>query len=397
MPKTMDEFNDPASLTAQSRPSGQREGGLEVRLVGPAVLALESGLDNASVPQEWQAHALLHEHYFCTLPPALWDLLETELGREVFDADLIQFERILSNRNGDHASRVGFFQSQPIPFQGLVPLPLPQWSDEQIRNAGMEPAQVAHGLRVFDEQYAPALSRFRAGYAGWLLTNPQFLREHDELLGNHLEVIRRYGICNAGSLAPTARGGLHEARLEDPAWPPFDEACRALFQRWRLWGLAGPYLPEPLMPLMAGIFPWSAIERLMDAGGIFFLPDTMPIPSRDQLRLMLDSTLHKGPKPDHLEAWLHLVRAGNSARNQLDRESRLFPLTHFFSLLQDRHASALDRNLGRTEAAFAEFFQVSKSSIHTDLIEIRQRLHAYEPRRILLARTIDDELLQRLD
>src|SRR5262245_45285627 len=98
----MDEFNDPFSLATQSRATGRIEEGREVRLVGPPILASDPRLNNASVPQELQNHPLLQEHYFYTLPPALFDLLLHKLGEELFDAELLELEQALSIRNGNH-------------------------------------------------------------------------------------------------------------------------------------------------------------------------------------------------------------------------------------------------------------------------------------------------------
>lgn len=370
----MNESTDPLHLALQSRPTGQTEEGREVRLVGPPILAQDDRLIDASVPAELRAHPLLQGKYFYTLPQDVWELLRKEMGANAFDEELFQVEWDLSLRNGDHSNRVGFFRELPITFQGLRSMPKHQWSDEQVRATGMTKAQVDHALRVMQERDEGPMKRFRLGYIGWLLTNSLFLQEHDRLLTTHLETVRRYGTRGAGSLAPTAPGGLNEERLSDPEWHAFHEAAQPFLLRWRLSGLAGPYLPEPMMPLMAGVFPLSAIERLMETGGVFFLPDTVPIPSRDELRGMLNDVLHRDDHPAHLDEWMEMARADNPARNQLDRFARWPVLVHFCRILRDRHPGALKRNLGRFETAMGKLLGTSKSTIHQDLVTIRERI-----------------------
>lgn len=381
----MNEFEDTFSLAAQSRATGFRENEQAIRCAGPTNLNLETKMNNASVPSELQHDRLPTDSYFYTLPPKLWDALLEHVGRSAFDAKLLELEETSAKQNGDHSHRVGFFQSFPVTLCGLVDLPSPPWTDEYLRAAGMDPVQVRYSLNVCKEQYGSMLSRSRSSYLGWLLTNPKFLQEHDQLLKEHLETVQRYGLWNLALRKTAVRGGLFEERLEDPHWHRFVDACRPFLQRWRLARLVGPYLPEPVTLQMSGLVSKSDLEWMMETGGIFYLPDTIPIPSRDQLRKLLDDSLHKGPKPVHLEDWLKIVNAGNTARNRLDREARLFSLWHFYQLLVDRHATALKNNRGRVEDAFAQFFGVDKATIHHDLVEVPKRLAGYERRRLLLA------------
>ena len=130
----------------------------------------------------------------------------------------------------------------------------------------------------------------------------------------------------------------------------------------------------------------------MRAGGVFYLPDTMPIPSRDQLRGMLDDALHRKEQPAHLNEWLQMVRAGNSARNQLDPFARAFEVQHYCRVIHQRHPAALINNTGRFEEALARFLNVSSqlgsenawgrigSTAHgrSDVITLKSRQHLHE-------------------
>ena len=253
-------------------------------------------------------------------------------------------------------------------------MPLPQLSDDDMTAIGMDPLAARHSLRTYSERDAEPLRRFRQGYIGWLISNRQFLDEHDALLAAHAQVVRRLGTDCVGFIRPSGTILSDTEPAPDPRLAEFNPACEAFLTHWRLLSLPGPYLPIPLQPLMAGNFPQTVVSQLTRAGGVFFLPDTMPIPSRDQLRGMLDDTLHRGERPEHLGEWLEITRAGNNARNQLDRFGRLFEVQHYWRILHDRHPAALEGNIGWLEVALGEFFRLSDQTIHSDLIEIRRRL-----------------------
>jgi len=104
------------------------------------------------------------------------------------------------------------------------------------------------------------------------------------------------------------------------------------------------------------------------------LPETMAIPSREQLRGLLVDSLHRGADSQHLDEWLHIIRATNPARTQMDRFARLFEIQHYWRILHARHEAALNGNTGKIEAALGQVFDISTETIHADLIKIRDRL-----------------------
>jgi hypothetical protein len=374
----MNEFDETSDLYAQSRPTGRFDAeGREIRLLGREIFAWNPMMNNLAVPEEFQRSPLVKGCYFYTLPLDVIDAVVAVLGADRFGADLLHMERQLSEISGDHTCRVGFWQNNAIAYRELRSLPIEFFADDQVRDAGMSPAAVSHALRIYKERDLGALERFSRGFCGWLLTNRQFLDEHDALLGHHSETVKRWGTQSAATLLPEH----YRANLipgtdpnTDPLWPAFANDYNEFLLRWRLSGLAGPYLPIPAKPLMAGTFPISMIGQLMNAGGVFFLPDTMPIPSRDQLRGQLDNALHRDKGLDHLAEWLDIVRADNMARNRMDPFIRYLELQHYWRILHQRHASAIHRNTGSLEAVFGEILNVSTKQIHTDLIAIRRKL-----------------------
>jgi hypothetical protein len=375
----MSEFNDPFSLHAQSRPSGHHtEDGREIRLIGN-IHAFNPATNNASVPFLYRDHPLIRERYYYTLPGQVLDAIIEALGAEYFDSDLLTVERSLSAICRDHATMVGFWKDVVVSFHGL------RAADATISSQtiqALDPAEavsVENAVRVYRERDLGHLQRFRRGYVGWLLTNLQFLDEHDSLLANHAPFVQRWGTVHNLVIVDDE----YRARLlpdtdpqEDPRWQPFYDDFIEFAMRWRLRRIAGPYLPEPLEPLAAGRVPVAILEKLMDANGIFFIPDTMPVSSRGHICGMLDDALHRGNRPEHLDEWLQIVRKDNTARNKMDRFARLFEIQHYWRILRDRHPQILPRNFQRIEGALAAIFKRSDGAVHSDMIEIRNRLGA---------------------
>ena len=110
------------------------------------------------------------------------------------------------------------------------------------------------------------------GYAGWLLTNREFLDEHDAIFSKWSVMVQRWGLNNLGIFLP--KGYLSQGLdpTEDPKWPAYSKEFENFFIRWRLQGMAAPYLPIPLQPLMAGVFPISVVRQVSRAEGSFVCP-----------------------------------------------------------------------------------------------------------------------------
>ena len=116
------------------------------------------------------------------------------------------------------------------------------------------------------------------------------------------------------------------------------------------------------------------LEQLNCAGGIFFIPDTFPVPSRDQFRRLLEDSLRSDKGPEHLADWTRMVRRSNAAKREIARYARIFELQHYWRVLFQRHRKALDRNEGNVKKAVASFLNVDSQVVHRDLLLIRQRL-----------------------
>jgi hypothetical protein len=211
------------------------------------------------------------------------------------------------------------------------------------------------------------------GYAGWLLTNPQFLQEHDSLFQTWREEVARQGIPLIG--ATRSLGLLPEAvRQAEGRTAEYLTAFEEFFLRWLLTGLAAPRLPQPLQPQLSALSTSTVLGYMRGGGYVFCFPDISPIPSRDELREMIEDALRGAEAPEHLADWMDKVRADNAARNTITRYARLFDLQHYLRALHQRHHSVLHRRKSSVIQAFATFFQVSSDTIAGDLDVIDKRL-----------------------
>jgi hypothetical protein len=112
----------------------------------------------------------------------------------------------------------------------------------------------------------------------------------------------------------------------------------------------------------------------METGGLFHIPDSFPIPSRDELRALLDESLRADTGVPHLAEWKKIVGARNSAKNEIERFGRIERLARYWALMHDRHLKALAGQKGRLHQAFAKFFDTSEDTIRRDLRRIEASL-----------------------
>ena len=114
--------------------------------------------------------------------------------------------------------------------------------------------------------------------------------------------------------------------------------------------------------------------HMRHGGTTFYLPDILPIPSRDEFRNILEESLRRRTSAEHLAEWTRIVRSGNPARNQIHRYSRIFEIQHYLRALHRRHSQALHRKKGALIVSLAAFLDVSDATIEQDLRYIARRL-----------------------
>ena len=332
--------------------------------------------------EPWRRHRLWGDRLFLSLPPKLLNALDRERVSPRFDPDVLSLERAVSRACGDHTAHIGFWGSGCIDYRFLAPpastasyasrvLAAPARIARLLRRWRKNEVQVGHVLEAGDRRLAWATNAGSA-YCGWLLSNPQFLEEHDALFENRMFVCREHGIPKRQL---TNLSDLPEEYK--PYFQPPDSFGAAaakdfstFFDRWRLQGMAAPYLPEPLSARLPVIGLALVTNQMLAGGRVFYLPDILPVLGNNDLRLILEDILRSRTAPEHLAGWMRIVRASNSAKNQMVALARRFQLDHFWRVLHLRHAAALDRQIQRLEYAFAAFLGVNVSSVHHYLGQI---------------------------
>ena len=107
---------------------------------------------------------------------------------------------------------------------------------------------------------------------------------------------------------------------------------------------------------------------------MFCLPDTFPIPSRDELRNLLEGAIHGGDKPTHLTEWMEFIAKDNMAKSPIARFGRLFEFQHYYRILHHRYAGALYGKAKVVKQALAHVLKASEKTIVGDLGFVRKRL-----------------------
>lgn len=324
------------------------------------------------VPAEHRSHPLIAGRFFYTLPPKLWSEILKVISPNRFSSEVLSLELAPVGKPDWRSDSIGFRDGFPIAYHPL--------HVEHRVDAVTQPARMRHRLTAS----AAKLNQHLAGYLGWLLTNSEFNKEHRSLFADCSEVLS----ATAGPFQMAAISASDGNPM--PGWSQRQatrpEAAVAKFSlRWRLQGIAGPYLVDPLCPQFAVGTP-SHATALANATGmrLIALPDTLPIPTERELRSLVEEAV-RSQEPSHLDDWFKIVRAGNAAKNEVLRYARIFRLQHFVCVLMSRHAEAFRGQRGRLNEAFAEHLNVSEPTIRGDLRIIAKRLGpGWENRHIAL-------------
>ncbi|MEX1039830.1 MAG: hypothetical protein WDZ51_04325 [Pirellulaceae bacterium] len=339
---------------------------------------------------EHQGHRWIVDQYFYSLPKDLWKQIDEALPEGPIAPYDREVERHISEICGDHSTWAGVWNNARVQYTGLrrsskfsLDPNLSEGQDVQglIVEMGwdqpphnLNPAKVANSIRVANNRFTSPFLQALSAYPGWLLTNRTFIEEQEQLVQDLRQEIRQWGT------AP-----FH---LSQPAMPKYLEInneghfdlsrTMAMFQeflaRWRLSCLTGPDLPVPQGPMMDGDILPAMMRQLSAAGGLFFVPDTVPLPSRDDLRDMLGESLHKRADQSHLTEWQDLIANDRPDRGPLRKFQRLFKLQHYWRLLHQRHPQIFKGNLRRLREIFGTFLEVSAATIMKDLQEVEDRL-----------------------
>jgi hypothetical protein len=357
---SIEDGNGPGKSPALPEPPDQQPIPLQIQSVN---------LQPFTIPEAFGQHPLVANQCFYTVPERLLTLVLQEVGDERFDPQLLQMETELSKLVGDHAVYAGIRIQAPIMYDLLEP-PRPlaiRYDDVKGLGWGKSEAQIRQFARIASEQLQNLGEPIR-GYCGWLMTNPNFVAEHDQLLREYRDQLQQHDfpkpiLMSAGQPLPQSPS--------DEVWV---SAFRRFYSRWRLQSLVGPGLPRPL-PVMVPSLPAVAGNLAAAEGSAaIILTDIIPVPAREVLAEALEGGADRREDSAHLAEWQRIIGQHNVAKNAIARYARLLGLQHYWRILQTRHAAAVERRTDRLRSAFATYFEIGADSIRKDLEFIADQL-----------------------
>lgn len=332
------------------------------------------GMSFLGVPLRFHGHRLLGNAPYFTLPRKLLTQVVAEVGESRFEADIIELECALSDICGDHSSYIGFWNYQPINFQLLRPKN-DLVNDVFVRGMskfGKSEAEARSTLAIGQQRLRWAHEVCR-GYCGWLMTNPAFLDEHNVITQRWTHQISQNGIPHMGAVMADRRS-TPDVQIAEGEMRQFLQAFEDFFVRWRLDGMPSPLLPQPMGIHLPVTNLRPVLGHMRQGGTTFYIPDICPVPSRDELRELLEEALRGRNAPRYLEEWFEIVHADNVAKNQIPRFARLFEMQHYVRTIYARHAEALQRKKSAVVLAISQYLQTSDDTVERDLSFIASRL-----------------------
>ncbi|MFN3148850.1 hypothetical protein [Bremerella sp.] len=324
-------------------------------------------------------HESVRNRHFYTLPIWLCEELESEEFSGKVDQEQIAVEKELSHwaaeenfiavHNGHLFSDPYRDIDSPVSFRSQESAP-----DEQSNQATPNAAALDNAARIRNETVKRPFVQALRGYQGWLMSNPQFLQELDRLLLDHgPEIEDNHFDAQAWHVRLQADWIMNQ----NPGSVELPQALaryQVFLSRWRLSRLAGPSYPIPLGPLASGLIPQSMFHQLQSSGGFFFLPDIIPIPSRDELRSLITGALSAEEDTPHLAKWRSLMDSSKSKGPAIQQHKRRFQVQHCWRLLHERHPGIFSRKRNKLQQLFAGALETSVNSIKEDFREFNRTL-----------------------
>jgi hypothetical protein len=334
-----------------------------------------------------EKHGMVPTKLFFTLPDTLLQKLhDSELALHQVDPDLYQLEKEMTDMISGIRGAVGVWNGQPISYRFLVsPPPTSTLKDQILKYFANCPdwKPLIDHLDVnldavdakLDDSYKSVL-----GYCGWLLLNPQFIGEHDSFFIKWRAMVLQHGLPIRGPAQEGIEQWLTDQAKLSPTATKYAKDFEILLNRWNLYALCAPYLPEP-MQIQDPVLLAHQAPHLTRAGGmLIYIPDNVPVPDRDTAREMLTNS-NATDSSLHLKDWHAIVNAKNKGKSALSHFSRLFRLQHYWRVLHSRWGKHLHGRIQKAQRAFSEWLEPSDSNSEQSFETIRSDLRAISRRR----------------
>jgi hypothetical protein len=332
------------------------------------VTIIDQNPDQPQVPallpnweQDWQQFRSRHTtdpfvalDVLYVLPSPLTEHLRQRLP-DLFTGQELSFELELHQLCSSYGC-MGVMHGRPIQYYLLASLPA--LSPELFSRLGRDQSGTSEKAHLAIGSASELLNAVRhrlAAYVGWLITDPRFLAERDELRARWGPLIRELGAIppypvqvKEGTALGHQPGGTRDVTSE------FVAQLNAIYDRWELQRFATWDLPEPRGAQFSG-------QKL---------PETIPTPSTQLtfqhspiLRPPAEFSLQKMAQeiqrqstPDHLKGWLAVQDQKAPGGLSYGRFYDILRLTYYRdTVLASRYGDRFRGKVTALDEVFADF------------------------------------------
>lgn len=356
--------------------------------------------DQPSQPTQWEKlanefpgdprleHAVLY-----ALPGELIDALETHASK-LFAADELKFERRLR-----HLSATGFYRKKPIfsdvldghhlrlggatiefSLEAIADLPsrCERWLDAEFRENVSTDRRTKAAADRRGEIRESLTDRSRArlmGYAGWLVTNPDYWRDVYTWQIAYHDVFQRFGECSSRL---TGNNSARSGKRRDIEFGAAGGALSQLLEKWCLTACTTFRIPEPIEPgMMVGdTIPSPGIRQ---DGITLFLPWPLLADRSFTIRELFDYHQAKN-NLRHLDEWM--IDSNELSYRRYGRMLQMYVYRH--CALEQRYEKLRKKGGEALDLAFAAFWMPKRkagTSIDTEVESIRKLRRLLKRRR----------------
>ncbi len=370
-----------------------------MKLIGSSELArkktkvIDKHVEWTKLSQRFPQRCVLTEDTIYALPMRLIDALEKWVP-ELLSKEDLQFEKALTKTGG-----MGFFLKEPFRYRLLpqdhFPLTKEQKEgfkehdkmDEKIRkiradvmrNQGCSNMNIKRYFKKI-KQYQLRAEQRQRGYAGWLISNPDFQISRIEFLQNWSDEIKKQNEMPNFPMVLMVQelDQIPEDQRE------FYSAYMSLFRKWSLETLSTWLLPLPMQANPLKFSPYHQ-ESLGESGINLFIPWYL-LGDKDLNLHEIAADEKSDDQTKHLREWLDPNDQNNKKWGRGRFETMLEMYVYLIQGLYLRYPDQIKGNIRCIDEAYTEFQYgkpLSRMEIETRIDSIKKvRLELQRRRKI---------------
>jgi hypothetical protein len=325
---------------------------------------------------KYRGHPSWAQEAVYALPHALTSLIAKKLPR-FFAPEEEQFERDLADAGA------GFFKGwafayPPLGSTGTTSPPseldervdastkrVLQLLEDDMKSRGVSEPQIRADLERSHRELE-VTEEVRWGYAGWLVTSPEFRRQCQHIKAGAVD-------GNPPRLPLTFTGYADEPTTTEGV------LAQQFLRSWAVEGFATWELPIPLRPELSSPALYD-IRSIAGAGVTVFVPWYLLRHRTIDLYALFDAR-QRQHMPPHLGEWF------NNSKWGPPRYLRMLRLYVYLELgLRRRYANRVERAVRRIDECFGQFFKhfgddANEESVRVVRLELQKRLKPTRPKR----------------